>query len=595
MMLKEKIINAPSKPGVYIFKGQKNRVLYVGKGKNLKNRLKTYFQRPETLDQRKRSMIELIIDFTYIITENELEALILEANLIKQFKPRFNIILRDDKQYPYLKLTIRDRWPRLDVVRRISKDGSMYFGPYVPTQIMWDALSFIRRNYPIRTCKYSLDKPMRPCIQYQMGRCTAPCDGKITRDDYMKIVDEVKLFLKGKRGDLLRNLEQQMTALSNGMKFEEAARIRDRMNNLKRLWESQRVIAPELGDIDIIGFYSDKRDAVFFILFVRNGILIGTKDFYLKDGGMVRTSEAFYSFIELFYAKEILPPEEIIVGFRPDNTENLKEWLRTKKDGRVNITVPNRGTRLELLKMANENAEQFFNSRQIAGTDEVLKDIQNRLSMPFMPHSLGAFDISTTSGKESVGAFIYWHEGDFSKEMYRHLRIKGVSGIDDYSMMNEVITRTLKNMGDHVPDLIIVDGGRGHLQIARDVLETNKITRCDNTPPMLIAIAKDPDRIVTSSDVIDLEDGSRSSLLLKKIRDEVHRFAISYHKTLRQKSLMTSPLEKIHGIGKKRRLELLRYFGSIEDIRGAPVDTIAKLKGFNIKVAENLLHELRRQ
>lgn len=591
-----KISNLPTKPGVYIFKDRKDRVLYVGKAKNLRNRLKSYFQRTESLDPRKSSMVRLITTFAYIITENELEALILEANLIKQYKPRFNVVLRDDKNYPYLKLTMGEEWPRLEVVRRIMKDGSIYFGPYVPAQSMWDALAFIRRNFPIRTCKYTLDKPMRPCIQYQMGRCPAPCSRQISRGDYMKIVDEVRLFLNGESKELLDNLEKKMIKLSNELKFEEAVRIRDRIKNLKHVWESQRVVAPELGDIDVIGFYSDGADAVFNVFFIRNGILIGTKDFYLKDTGSSSGEELFHGFIELFYAKEIIPPREIIVGNKPDDLRNLKAWLKNKEEKRVEIMVPKEGKRLELLRMADENAEQIFKSRKSTGPDERLKAIMGRLELPHLPQSIGAFDVSTIAGSESVGAFIYWSDGEFNKDLYRHLKIKGVSGVDDYSMMNETITRTLANLEDKIPDLIIIDGGKGQLEIARDVIEKNKITCADCKQPMLVAIAKDPDRAFTlSSDVINLEDRSHASLLLKKIRDEVHRFAISYHRKLRDRRLMESPLEKIHGIGKNRRLELLRHFGNIDDIKNATLEEIAKLKGFNRKVTENLLSELRRQ
>ncbi|HXX80391.1 MAG TPA: excinuclease ABC subunit UvrC [Thermodesulfovibrionales bacterium] len=592
----EKIHNVPQNPGVYLLKDQKERVIYVGKAKKLKNRLKSYFHNIPNLDLRKQSMVRLVTDFSYIITKNELEALILEATLIKQYKPRFNVVLRDDKNYPYLKLTIKETWPKLEVVRKIVKDGSLYFGPYVPAQGMWDILAFTRRNFPVRICNYSLEKPMRPCIQYQIGRCPAPCAGKVSRNDYMKTVDELKLFLKGERGELLGKLEEKMATLSHNLKFEEAARIRDRIKNITRAWESQRVVAPELGDMDIIGYYSGSVDVVFNVFFIRNGILTGTKDFYVRDAGNSPTEEVFGSFIGLFYAKEVIPPREIIVGNRPNELRNLKTWLRKKRGKEVKITVPSEGKRQELLRMADENAEQLYKSRKSTAPDESLEAVRHRLKLPSSPHSIGAFDVSTIAGSESVGAFIYWSEGEFKKNLYRHLRIKGVSGIDDYSMMNETITRTLKNLEDRVPDLIVIDGGKGHLEIAKGVIRTAGIIRHNGNPPMLIAIAKDPDRAFTvSSDIINLEDRSRESLLLKKIRDEVHRFALSYHKKVRGTKLMESPLEKIYGIGRKRRLELLRLFGSIDAIRNAPVEEIAKLKGFNKAVAQNLLNELRRQ
>lgn len=595
--MKHKLALVPVNPGVYLLKDHKDKILYVGKAKNLRNRLKTYFQRTESLDARKSSMVKLVRDFFFIVTKNELEALVLEANLIKQYKPPFNIVLRDDKNYPYLKLTIADKWPRIGVVRKIERNGSLYFGPYVPSQSMWDALAFIRRNFPIRTCKHPLDTPMRPCIDYQMGRCIGPCTDKLSRDEYMKVVEEVRLFLSGERKGLIKILAEKMTTLSNELRFEEAARMRDRINSLNRLWESQRVISPELGNIDAIGFYSDGIDAVFNVFFVRNGTLTGTRDFFLRAAGSMPEAEALHGFIEMFYSKEIIPSQEIIVRSRPIDMKNLIWWLRTKRDGKVKITVPKENKRIDILRMAEENAYQILRCRKTAtGTDTMLSSIRELLNLPGIPSSIGAFDVSTTTGNESVGAFIYWRDGEFVKDMYRHLRIKGVAGIDDYSMMNETITRTLNNIKDRIPDLIIIDGGKGHLEIARDVIESNAITLSSGRPPMLIAIAKDPDRAFTmSSDVIGLNNRSPECLMLRKVRDEAHRFAISYHRKLRGEKLIKSPLEKIPGIGKKRRLELLRFFGNIDAIRDAAADEIAKLKGFNRKIADKLLTTLREQ
>jgi excinuclease ABC subunit C len=594
--LEAKLTRTPKKPGVYMLKGPKDRILYVGKAKNLRKRLKTYFQRPHALDLRKSSMVKLVTDFSYILTENELEALILEANLIKQHRPRYNVVLRDDKNYPYLKLTINEEWPRLLVVRRIVKDGSLYFGPYVPAQSMWAALAFIRRNFPIRTCRHNLDKPFRPCIEYQIGRCPAPCGERIKREDYMKIVGEVKLFLSGRRSELLENLELRMTQLSNELKFEEAAGIRDRISRIRQVWESQRVVAPELGDIDVIGFSSDECDAVFDVFFLRNGILVGTKDFYLEKAGELEKKEALRNFIELFYAKEIIPPDNIIVTSRPDDLHSLTAWLRAKKGTKVSIIAPRGGKKLDLLKMANENAEQILRNKKDTSGDARLKALEERLQLPFLPRSIGAFDVSTTSGSDSVGAFIFWRENEFRKDLYRHVRIKGVPGIDDYSMMSELIIRTLKKLGDDIPDLIVIDGGRGHLETAKDVIVSNGITLSDGRFPMLVAVAKDPDRVFTlAPEVIDIEDAAPWSLLLRSVRDEVHRFAVGFHRKLRDRRLLESPLEKIQGIGKKRRLELLRFFGSINAIRDASVDELARVKGLGRKVAEHLSRELRRQ
>lgn len=578
----------PPKPGVYIFKGLKERVLYIGKARNLRNRLRSYFQDSASLEPRKATMVKMIKDFSYIVTDNELEALILEANLIKQHKPKFNIILRDDKNYPYIKITITEQWPKAGVVRNIQMDGNLYFGPYVPTQSMWEALAFIRRNFLIRTCSYILDKPMRPCVQYQMKRCSAPCAGLISREQYMKIIDEVILFLKGEKRELLQRLEERMQKLSDEMRFEEAAKIRDRIFRLQRAFESQKVVSPELGDIDVIGYCREDDEVALNVLFVRNGTLIGAKDFFLKKVLTSDNSEMMHNVIELFYTKEIIPPEIILVNVMPKDAGSLKAWLKKKKGEVVDVEVPDSGKKLELLQMANKNARLHLGTKKKPTFDETLKTLKGRLHLTNVPYSMGAFDVSTIYGSESIGAFVFWEDGDFMKDKYRHLKIKGVSGVDDYAMMQEIVERVLRK--EHlIPNLVVIDGGKGQLEVARKVMEGLDI-KTD-----IIAVAKKPDRAFLINDgIIDLEDRSSSSLLLKKIRDEVHRFAIGFHRKLRDKRLMESPLENISGIGKKRRLELLRHFKSIGNIRKATVEEIAKIKGFNKKVAEKVVEGVRK-
>ncbi|HBR21053.1 MAG TPA: excinuclease ABC subunit C [Nitrospiraceae bacterium] len=588
----KKITPVPSKPGVYIFKSAKEDVLYVGKAKNLRNRLRSYFRKSAELDARKSSMVKNIKDFSYVVTGNELEALVLEANLIKQYKPKFNIILRDDKNYPYLKLTVNEEWPRLEVVRRIKKDGALYFGPYVPARSMWEAVAFIRRNFPVRPCKYSLDKHMRPCIQRQMGKCPAPCGGLISKKEYMRIVEDVRLFLQGEKKELLDELEKRMERFSEELRFEEAAKIRDSINNLRYIWESQKVVAPELGDIDVIGFYGEGNEAIFQIFFIRNGVMIGTKDFYLKDTTGITAGELFSNLIEQFYAKEIIPPDEIVPGQRPDGMKTLTAWLKDKKGKKVKIITRPKGKKLEILRMADENAMATFKSRGKTDIKETLEALKKSLALRNVPQSIGAIDVSTISGSESVGSFVYWSEGEFKKNMYRHMKIRTVEGIDDYSMMREIAGRVIKNLGEKLPSLIVIDGGIGQLKAAKKAFDESGIKGT-----AIISIAKKPDRAFALSldKPVDLEDKTPESLLLKKIRDEAHRFAITFHRKLRAKRLMESPLEKIHGIGKKRRLVLLRHFGSIEGIRKAGIDDIAGIKGFNRKTAEKLLAELGRE
>ncbi len=581
--------NVPRRPGVYIFKGQREKILYVGKAKNLRNRLRSYFQGSANLDPRKTAMVRLIKDFSYIVTDNELEALILEASLIKQHKPNFNIILRDDKNYPYIKLTMTEEWPRVDVVRGIKRDGNLYFGPYIPAQAMWEALAFIRRNFPIRPCNYSLDRSLRPCIQYDMKKCPAPCAGKISKEEYMGVVEDVKLFLSGEKKELLQNLENKMYVYSGQMRYEEAAQVRDSIGRLQRAFESQKVIAPELGDHDIIGFCRDGDMAAINILFLRKGILIGSKDFFLEKVLESKEQEIMKSVIELFYAKDIIPPPSILVGVLPVDRESLKTWLRDKRDGNVNIEVPRRGKKRDLLKMSDENARFHLEvKRKSAGGDSMAK-LREKLFLAQEPVSIGAFDVSTIQGSESVGAFIFWEHGAFKKALYRHLRIKETQGVDDYAMIREIVLRTLKNLDDKAPDLIVIDGGKGQLDVARKAMEETGVMKD------IIGIAKEPDRaFLVNGGIVDLEDKNKESLLLKKIRDEVHRFAITFHRKLRDKKLLDSPLTRIPGIGKKRRLELLRRFGSLDGIRYATTDDILTIKGFNRKIAERLKEELRR-
>lgn len=606
MSIKGKLRRVPSSSGIYIMKGAKERVIYIGKARDLHNRLKSYFQDTSSLDARKSAMVKEVRDFDYIVTGNEIEALVLEANYIKRLKPRYNIILRDDKNYPYLKLTVNEEWPRLEVTRRITKDGSLYFGPYVPTGIMWETLKFIRRNFPIRPCRYNLDrrfaeakKPFRPCIQYQMGRCLAPCaEGLRSREHrkrYMDVVNEVKLFLQGEKRGLLTNLQKRMQRFSEDLRFEEAARLRDRLRAVERAWETQRVISPELGDIDVIGVYMERGEAEIFMLFVRNGMVIGQKDFFLKRLNSISDEELMRSFVEQFYSKEMLIPPKIILPFKGDY-EVQRVWLSKKRGGAVRISPAKDEKEIKVFNMAEENAYYSFLRHKETRVEEVLISLKKLLSLKAIPRRIDAVDVSNIAGSEAVGALVSWEGGNFVKDNYRLFKIKTIKGIDDFAMIGEVVGRYLKNLhekGEELPKLILIDGGKGQLDSAL------KAMKPFNLPVEIVAIAKAkrirvgeevPDRIFlpTKTEPVILKPFRAETHLLQRIRDEVHRFAISYHKKLRAKRILESPLEKIPGIGEKRRLELLRCFGGIDNIRKASVEEIAKLKGFNKKIAEKV-------
>lgn len=605
MDIKEKLQQAPSSPGIYIMKGAKESVIYVGKAKNLRNRLRSYFQNSASLDPRKTMMVREVKDFEYVVTKNELEALVLESNFIKRTRPRYNINLRDDKHYPYLKLTVNEEWPRLEIVRQIKKDGAEYFGPYVPSGSMREMLRFIRRNFPIRICRHNLKKPFRPCVQFQMGRCLAPCSeslrAKADLDKYHEVVRDVRSFIQGEKKELLASLKNRMHTFSDNMQYEEAAKIRDRLKALENAWESQRVISPELGDIDIIGMYREDRETSVFMLFIRNGTVIGQRDFLLKNSGGIEGKELIESFIEQFYSKEILLPPKIIIPVKARLTTQ-KQWLSRKRGKMVRIVPAGNELERKVLKMAEENALYSFNKHKNTKVDDTLLEIKNLLKLKKLPKRIGAVDISNLSGSEAVGALIVFEEGRFIKDDYRLFKIKTVKGINDFAMTGEVVGRHLKNIADDenlLPQMLLIDGGKGQLDFAIRAMKPF------NLPIEIAAIAKaknyksaslssnirhDVDRVYLPGKKrpVPLEPFLASTHLLQRIRDEVHRFAISYHKKLRAKRTLESPLEKIRGIGRTRRLLLLKHFGSIDAIRKAPLDEIAALKGMNRKAAEEL-------
>lgn len=591
--LLEKLKLVPKSPGVYIFKNTREKILYVGKAKSLKNRLSSYFQKGSNLDQRKASMVEHVRDFSFIVTESELEAFVLEANLIKQFKPNYNIILRDDKNYPYIRVTMKEDWPRVDVVRGIKKDGSAYFGPYIPAGPMWEAFGFIQKNFDMRPCRYKLDKPLRPCIEYQMKRCPAPCAGLITRKEYMKNVRNVVMFLRGRKRGLLNDLERKMKRLADELRYEEAAKVRDRINFLQHIWESQKVVAPEIEDADVISHYGGGDNAVFQVLFIRNGLMIGAKDFHLRDVGGITLDELYHDFLMMFYSKDLYPPAEIFIAHMPEESGEIVEWLFAKWGRKVRIFIPSAGKKAELVAMATENARAVFIGK--TGRGDVLVEMKERLGLDYLPRSIGAFDVSNISGTEAVGAYINWVEGEFDKDNYRHVKIKTVDGADDFAMMAETVSRVMDSIApSDMPDLIVIDGGKGQLDYAYDALTSLPAVLYDNPAGHIISIAKDPDRVFMLSlvDPVEINDKAASSLLLRKIRDEVHRFAIGFHRQLRAKRVLESPLEKIKGISKKRRLSLIKKFGSLQNIKDATVEELSATPGMNRKIAEALKAEL---
>ncbi len=579
-------------PGVYVFKDKKGKVLYIGKAKNLKNRLRSYLNKKE-LHPRKAKMMEIVHDVSYIVTSSEYEALVLEANLIKKYKPPFNILLRDDKSFPYIRVAIKEEWPKIEVVRKIKKDGNLYFGPYVPAQSMWEALSFIRKNFLIRTCKYRLNKPLRPCIQFQMRRCYAPCAGKISKEEYMKEVESVIMFLKGQKKELIEKLRDKMYKLSENLKFEEAVEIRDQIKRLEKIFQFQRVVSQNIEDMDVVGIHEDQKALSVNILFIRNGLLVGSKNYLIKSAFYENLSDLTLSIIQSLYMKEtLLPPKLILVAKQPENHEDIGKWLKQISEKDIHIRTPQSKEEKALLELAEKNAEIHI-KQHLSPTENILKELKDRLNLEETPKSIAAFDVSTLFGEYSVGSFIYWEDGSFNKRYYRHLKIRERNTIDDYASMREIVSRIVKYFeedgGIPKPDIILIDGGKGHLFTVLDIIKEIK------EKLNVFAIAKDPNRIIShEGEEISLEDKRPSSILLRKIRDEAHRFAITYHKKIRRSSQFSSILEQIPGIGKKRRLILLRHFGSLKNIKEASLDEISSLPSFNGKLAQKVIDYLKK-
>jgi excinuclease ABC subunit C len=599
----EKLSIVPPLPGVYLFRNAKEKVLYVGKARSLRNRIRSYFHGGVSGDLRKTALVTEASDFSFVVTENEIEALALESNFIKQYRPKYNVILKDDKNYPYIKITVSHKWPGVEVVRRFDPGGDVYIGPYISSRGMRETLDFIRRYFHIRTCKYKIENLRRPCVEYQIGHCSAPCVGLISREDYKAAVEDAIGFLKGERQSLLSRLTQEMNAHSDALRYEKAALARDKIAAIAETWETQKVIDPALGDTDVIGYYGSGGEGMFNVFFIRNGILTGVKDFHIKDLKGLSYRPLLYTFMEQFYNKDIVPPGRILVEHKPAQTSSLRAWLKKRRGGAVAIITPasaptgDAGKAAGILGMANENASRSLSLKRGAMDTSVMEELAQRLKLDTPPTDIGAFDVSTISGSESAGAFIRWRDGRFAKDSYRLLRIKTVTGVDDYSMMAEIFTRVAKNLGDDFPPLLIIDGGKGQLESALSALrQLHTEGLFKDSGIAVVSIAKNPDRVFIPGALrgISLEDGSQSSLFLKRIRDEVHRFAITYHRQLRDKRMKRSPLEAVKGISKKRRLQLLRHFDGIDAIRDAPAEEIASLKGFNMKLAEAILLELKK-
>ncbi len=603
--IEEELKKLPGSPGVYLMHNAKDEIIYVGKAISLKNRVRQYFRKSTVKTAKIEQMVSNISYFEYIVTDSELEALILECNLIKKHRPRYNTMLKDDKSYPYIKVTNED-FPRILFSRDMKKDKNRYFGPYTSAGAVKDTIELLRKIYHVRTCNRSLPKDIgngRPCLNYHIHQCDAPCMGYIGSDEYKASVKEAVKFLDGNYVEVLKMLEKKMYDASEKMEFEQAAEYRDLLNNVKAIAQKQKITSDEFMDRDIIAFAEEGFDAVVQVFFVRNGKLLGREHFHMTTTPMETGAQILSSFIKQYYSGTPFVPKELFTSCEIDEAELLEQWLTTKRGAKVRIFNPKKGEKEKLVELAAKNAEMVLSQdkekikREEERTLGAVKSIFDMLSLPERNnYRIEAYDISNTSGLQSVGSMIVYENGRPKRNDFRKFKIKTVVGPDDYASMREVLTRRFThgtneqdeqfNSFNRLPDLIMMDGGRGQVNIALEVLDELKI----NIP--VCGMVKDEHHntrgLYYNNVELPIDTHSESFHLITRIQDEAHRFAIEFHRSLRGKNQVHSILDDIEGVGPTRRKALMKYFKGIEEVRNAEVSELAAIPGMNIKVAESV-------
>lgn len=580
----------PEKPGVYLMHDAEGKVIYVGKAVVLKNRVRSYFRNLASHTPKVKAMVAKISEIETIVTSSEVEALILECNLIKKYRPRYNISLKDDKTYPYLKVTVQEDFPRLLVTRRQSRDGAKYYGPYADAGAMHATVKLLRSMFPLRTCRKM--NPDRPCLNYHIKRCLAPCAGHIGRSEYQQMIKSVCMVLDGRTTELERDLKRAMQEAAENYAFEEAARLRDQLQAVERLNETQKAVTNNGGDMDIIGFGKDMTGLCLQIFFVRKGKLMGRDNFFLEDAGDT-SDEVITAFIKQYYNEATFVPHEIVVPYLPEAAEQqlIENWLAEKAQRKVVLLLPQRGVKKQLLELANTNAVKLLEERLRKGNLSLTSDVQAAEELQHIlgvEHSLArmdCFDISHTQGTETVASMVVFRNGSPSKKDYRKYKIVSAEGKpDDFKSMKEVVYRRYKDYED-LPSLVIIDGGKGQLSSALEVIRGLGLAEL---PVVSLAEREEEIFIPHQSKSIVLDRDSAALKLIQRIRDEAHRFAITYHRKLRSKRNLVSVLDHVEGIGPKRRQELWKAFKTLDAMKAATVEELADVEGMNYAAAQTL-------
>ncbi len=575
----------PASPGVYLMKDQAGGVLYVGKAKSLKNRVRSYFQKGASHTAKTRIMVRKVRDIQTIVTPSEVEALILENNLIKRHKPRYNILLRDDKNFPYIRLSLQDNFPRLSVVRKTQKDGAKYYGPYVGAGAMRSTLRLIHKYFPLADCDIVIDGTSdRPCLQYQIGRCKAPCTGLQNQTDYGETVAQVRMFLEGRESELTDALKARMQTAADTEQFELAARLRDQIRDVEQTLTRQRITHPGGGEVDVFGIARMGDWLAIQVLFVREGALVGSRAFVWEDQSGLSDADLLGPFIQQLYQDGIPIPARLAVPVVVADAPLLGRWLSDLRGKRCHLEQPSRGRGLAMLKLAASNAQKSLEDRLSAERvgERGLLALQRTLKLTTLPHRIEGFDISHIQGDLTVASMVVWEGSGAKKADYRHYRIRSTDGPDDFLSMYEVVTRRYRRLLDEnrpLPQLILVDGGRGQLSMALQALRELGLKDADR--PDVIGLAKERgerfERVYLPGrkNSVALKPGAPATRILQQIRDEAHRFAITYHRKLRSLRIQDSVLDQIPGIGKLRKRALLTTFGSVEGLKKATLEQIA--------------------
>lgn len=604
--IQEELKKLPGKPGVYLMHDEKDAIIYVGKAISLKNRVRQYFQSSRNKGAKIEQMVTHISRFEYIVTDSELEALVLECNLIKEHRPKYNTMLMDDKSYPFIKVTVNEPFPRVMLARQMKKDKAKYFGPYTSAGAVKDTIELIRKLYHIRSCNRSLPKDIgkeRPCLNYHIHQCQAPCQGYISQEEYRKSIDEVVRFLNGHYDLVLKELEEKMMAASDSLEFEKAIEYRELLTSVQKVAQKQKITDTAGDDRDIIAMASEGEDAVVQVFFIRSGRLIGRDHFYLKSAENDTEGEILSSFIKQFYAGTPYIPAELMLPEEIEDQDIIEEWLTARRERRVHLRIPKKGTKEKLVELAQKNAQMVLKNdrerlkREEGRTIGAVKELEKILGLKGIIR-MEAYDISNTNGFDSVGSMVVYEHGKPKRNDYRKFKIKTVQGPDDYASMNEVLTRRfghgLREQQEEsetggfqiFPNLIMMDGGRGQVNIALEVLEKLHL----HIP--VCGMVKDNNHrtrgLYFNNTELPIDRNSECFRLITRIQDEAHRFAITFHRQLRSKGQVHSVLDDIPGVGPARRKDLMRCFENIDAIRNATVEELKELPSMNEKSAQEV-------